>query len=79
MMIHLIYTNKKASSDIIVTDEYGNITKEREMLRCVHCGFHWEVQPGSGRKRGFCQKCCGPTCGSTQCDTCNPVMKQLGY
>jgi len=77
-MIHLHYKNTKALSDGFLIDETGLVT-ERELLHCVHCGYMWQVQPGSGRKRGYCTCCAGPTCGRTECDSCVPLMKKLGY
>ena len=50
---------------------------EGETLQCVHCSFHWVVIPGSGRERGFCFKCMGPTCGKEKCYTCEPFEKQM--
>lgn len=38
-----------------------------QTLQCVHCGKHWIPIRGSGIKRGFCQKCMGPLCGSASC------------
>lgn len=46
---------------------------ERDTLSCVHCGGHWVVVPGSGRTRGWCMKCKGPTCGKQACCACRPV------
>ena len=77
-MIHLLYTNTKAKSDVIITDPNAGVI-ERELLHCCHCGTMWYVQPGSGRKRGWCHKCNQPTCGCTECDTCIPLEKKLGY
>lgn len=46
---------------------------EFDTLQCVHCGGHWRVQPGSGRKRGYCMRCNGVTCGQEECETkCEP-------
>jgi hypothetical protein len=50
---------------------------ERDTLQCVHCQAHWFVEPGSGRRRGFCTRCMGPTCGAAKCDPCAPFLKQL--
>lgn len=48
-----------------------------ETVMCVHCGCHWVFQKGSGRRRGWCLKCSGMTCGSKSCDTCMPLEKRL--
>lgn len=45
---------------------------EVKTLQCVHCGGHFPVCPGSGRVRGFCQRCCGPVCGPG-CAECVPT------
>lgn len=44
--------------------------------QCVHCGGHFVVRRGSGKIRGWCQRCGGPTCGP-QCMTCVPFEKWL--
>ena len=46
-------------------------------LQCCHCGGHFQVVKGSGRKRGFCLKCGSVTCGHADCDTCLPYEKWL--
>lgn len=48
-----------------------------ETLRCVHCGGHWIMQPGSGRVRGFCTRCMGVVCGMRQCFSCVPEEQML--
>lgn len=49
-----------------------------ETLMCVHCQMHWVVEPGSGRRRGWCWKCNGPTCGKYNCEMgCMPFEKAL--
>ena len=45
----------------------GDTNREGETLQCVHCGKHWIREPGSGRRRGFCLKCHGVTCGGQEC------------
>ncbi len=52
-------------------------TVEGETLQCVHCAYHWQIIPGSGRQRGFCLKCNGPTCGKGKCYECMPQEKWL--
>ena len=39
----------------------------RDLVCCVHCGYTWAWQPGSGRVRGFCMKCNGLLCGRKCC------------
>lgn len=59
---------------VLVTDpETG--TQDFMTLMCVHCNRHWRYVPGSGRERGFCLRCMGPTCGRRRCDECIPVEK----
>ena len=49
-----------------------------DTLMCVHCQYHWIIQPGSGMKRGWCGRCGGPTCGKRPCETrCMPFEKAL--
>ena len=60
---------------IFVTDPDGNLV-ESDTLQCVHCGAHWQVQPGSGKIRGFCSRCNGPICGP-KCLDCVPREQQL--
>jgi hypothetical protein len=58
-----------------IISEKGSV--EGSTLQCGHCGCHFAVNPGSGRKRGFCLKCMKVTCGSQGCLECNPVEKRL--
>lgn len=46
-------------------------------LQCPHCGAHFEVVPGSGKRRVWCGKCHAVTCGNPQCDTCIPIEARL--
>ena len=48
----------------------------KDTLQCVHCGGHWEVNPGSGKLRGFCLRCNGPFCGPG-CANCVPTEQLL--
>ena len=70
------YKNTGAKGHAIVTSLDGH-TREYDTLQCVHCGGHWVVQPGSGKKRGFCLKCTGPLCGKKRCFRCVPFEKSL--
>ncbi len=74
-MIHLIHSKPKPNSQVIITGEYS--TSGYDMVCCVHCRHHWEVKRGSGKTRGFCYKCMGPTCGSKKCGVCVPYEKMI--
>jgi len=50
---------------------------ERDSLQCCHCGKHFWVTPGSGKRRGFCTRCAQVTCGSEICDACVPQEQML--
>ena len=41
-----------------------------DTAQCCHCGAHFVVVRGSGKTRGFCTECMGPTCGKPECDGC---------
>ena len=45
-------------------------------LQCCHCGGHWLPIPGSGKVRGFCQRCNGFVCGPG-CAECVPMEQYL--
>jgi hypothetical protein len=57
-------------------DRSGRL-RESDTLQCCHCGRHWVVQPGSGRKRGFCLRCGQVTCGGAECAECVPQELRL--
>lgn len=60
----------------MVTGPLGVV--EGETVMCVHCQRHWKVEPGSGRRRGYCLNCNGPTCGKQACETsCVPFEKAI--
>lgn len=68
---------RRASGYYIITGPDG-IEAEGETLMCVHCQAHWKVEPGSGKQRGFCMNCYGPTCGREPCEThCIPFEKAI--
>lgn len=61
----------KPSGTIIISDPLRNREVQADTMQCVHCGKHWISVRGSGKRRGFCQKCMGITCGNRMCDVCN--------
>ena len=71
----LKYSSTRPHGHVIIAGPEGVI--EGETMQCVHCGRHWVIQPGSGRRRGWCSKCMGPTCGSQQCHECVPAERKL--
>lgn len=67
---------RKPSGQFIFTGPDGTV--EQFTLKCVHCGYNWHVEPGSGKKRGWCMKCKGPICGAEWCcKECVPNDAQL--
>jgi len=74
-LIHLLRTSRKSKGFEIITGESS--VEEYETICCVHCRHHWRLIPGSGKNRGWCNHCFGPTCGAKQCDTCVPYMKMI--
>ena len=49
-----------------------------QALQCPHCQMIWQLQPGSGKVRGFCFRCNAATCGKQGCDArCEPWEAQL--
>lgn len=64
---------RKQSGILISTPLDGGKPVTQATVMCAHCGRHWLWQPGSGRRRGFCTRCYGYTCGSEACDCCVSV------
>ena len=61
----------------ILFEENGR-EQQQDTLQCVHCQMHWVVEPGSGRRRGWCFKCHGPSCGARRCTVgCVPWEKAM--
>ncbi len=60
-----------------VITEPGGQVKEFDTLQCCPCGGHFQVVPGSGIQRGFCNHCHQVTCGKAECNVCLPLEKWL--
>lgn len=67
-------THRKASGHITVTGWYGEV-EEGDTLSCVHCQGTWVVKKGSGKMRGWCERCCGYVCGPP-CSACVPAERR---
>lgn len=50
---------------------------EADYLSCCHCGAHFAVSPGSGKRRGWCGNCAAVTCGAHKCDPCVHWKKKI--
>lgn len=59
-------------------DEHGNVITA-DSLRCCHCGGHFEMVRGSGKRRGFCLGCQAITCGAPDCDPHIPFEAKLEH
>jgi len=68
-------------SHSVLKPEAGLLADGRQIadcLQCRHCQHTWVVKPGSGRRRGWCQRCSGPLCGKPVCmQNCTPIDAQL--
>ena len=64
------HTASRPDATVIVTAMDTGQSSERDTLMCVHCGKHWIVQPGCGRRRNYCTYHNGPLCGAETCDYC---------
>jgi len=74
---YLQNTQRRPKGHVEISDPtFG--TQGGDTAMCVHCQFHWVIQPGSGIARGFCLRCNGPTCGKKACETrCVPFEKMI--
>lgn len=72
----MLHGPRREKGTLIISDPEFGVT-EKATLCCVHCRRHWVVEPGSGKERGFCLRCMGPTCGAKRCDDCLPFEYQL--
>ena len=66
----------RLGSTLIETTQSGREI-HTDLVQCCHCGAHWKWQVGSGRVRGFCQRCNGHTCGCKKCNVCVPKLQQV--
>lgn len=48
-------------------------------MQCKHCGEHFISRKGSGKKRGWCFRCFGVTCGKNYCMPCIPFMVKIEW
>lgn len=56
----------------------GNLgITERDTIQCCHCNMHYIIQPGSGKRRGWCYMCGAATCGAVRCNPCIPFERKL--
>jgi len=67
----------KPSGHVICTPLDGSKETQVDLVHCCHCSRLWIWEVGSGKKRGWCLKCNGITCGSELCDVCVPKEKQV--
>lgn len=68
----------KEDGYFIETSPSGKVLSEGATKRCVHCGGHFIIHPGSGRQRGYCSRCNGILCGASGCmSRCQPFEQWL--
>lgn len=63
--------------------EHGGIVidgvQKASTLQCPHCGMHFVMVRGSGKRRAFCVRCQAVTCGNHTCDVCIPLEARLEH
>lgn len=69
------YSLRKPSGHFFISDPEGG--SEGDTFSCKHCGLIQHVNPQSGKERGYCAMCHGPTCGRLKCQSCEPLMKKI--
>lgn len=64
---------------VLIATHFSGVQEERDLLTCAHCQHTWAVVPGSGRERGWCRRCGGPTCHRPACARrgCVPFARWL--
>lgn len=62
-------TRHNAGVFIEISGESDKFSTNEDAIQCIHCGFTWVLQLNSGRERGWCMNCLGPTCGKERCET----------
>lgn len=67
-MSDLNYSSLRPAGYFQVSGENG--VQRGETMQCKHCSAHFPITPGSGKRRGWCMGCNGPTCGKANCDVC---------
>lgn len=55
------------SGILVSTPQDSDRVVTADTVACIHCGYNWVWQPGSGKRRGFCMKCNGLVCGRPAC------------
>jgi len=74
-----LHLSRRPSGEFVERSlDTGRILDAGQTLTCTHCGRIWQVKPGSGRERGWCLRCGGPTCGAKECtERCVPYERQM--
>jgi len=66
---------QKENGYTFLTDLEGRVTNGCTWM-CVHCNAHHNVEPGSGKLRGYCTRCDGFVCPGCA-DACVPLEQML--
>lgn len=63
--------------------EHGGILEDgiqtSSTQSCPHCGAHFVMKRGSGKRRAMCLRCMAVTCGRLECDACIPIEARLDH
>lgn len=77
-MSHAAPSHVRMRGTLISTPIDSDKVVQRDCVQCVHCSRVWLWEPGSGRRRGYCLRCNGITCGRPLCDNaCMPILQMI--
>lgn len=70
------WTDRRAEAHSAAFKDHDRtlVSGERDWMVCGHCFYGWLVEPGSGRRRGFCNFCAKVLCGR-DLTACRPCRK----
>lgn len=68
----------RKASGVFLIDHPDGRQENVDTLQCAHCQAVWTPAWGSGKQRGWCYRCQGPTCGKERCEKgCAPWEREL--
>lgn len=71
------HTSLRPNGFMVWADRESDKVVMADTFMCCHCGLHEQINPGSGKRRGYCSRCAKFTCGRKCCDVCIPIEQRL--